>query len=57
MKSLSERIAELPKDAPVTDVFRVISEWEPEAIAESLKQEKTTKSGYLKPLIFVEAKE
>lgn len=32
MDSLKERLAKLPKDAPLTDVLKAMTEWENEAV-------------------------
>ncbi|MGA3021014.1 MAG: hypothetical protein ABSD68_03640 [Candidatus Micrarchaeales archaeon] len=48
-KELERRLDALPKDVPLIKFFRVINEWEKEAIAESSKMEKTKKSGRIDP--------
>ena len=47
MKNLKTRLAELPEDASISEIFKVISKWEDEAVKEYRKQERTTKSGRL----------
>ena len=32
METLKERLAKLPKDAPLKDVFKAMTEWEHEAV-------------------------
>jgi len=39
MNELQKRLAKLPEDAPLSEVFRVISEWEDWAVEEHRKAE------------------
>jgi len=47
---LEKRLKQLPRDAPLSDVFKVISEWEEEAVKRSRQTERTKKSGRLHPI-------
>ena len=44
---LKRRLAELPDDAPLVDVAKVVREWEGWAVKEFRKAEKTKLSGRL----------
>jgi len=47
---LRRRLRKLPKDAKMSDVFRVINEWEPGALERFRQMERTKKSGRLHPV-------
>ena len=47
---LRRRLEQLPKDAPLSDVFKVISEREKETVKRSRQTERTKKSGMIHPI-------